>query len=572
MATINKQMKTFNVPNGNDTVCYEIVDASVRDNLVKVSETQPADDVNKLWIHDGEVEEYTIPTIDEFNNLSSATNNTRATADETEYNLGETEKAIGVGTSHQTKNIDVWGPFTYTQTGRLAVAVPYMVNGVVKKIKHKAGIGNVANNTGTLYCALVDPYNMKNCSGKNADEIPYIAIKSTTVTAGTATTPSSYSDIEFDFSQDNIPFYGLLYVLIYVVPTSSDAPIYIRNCNYYTSHDHFPLDFVVSASYPVYAVLNSSGFVSVDYTKAYYSNVEFTIEKTVKTFSPLNNNYWAGKVAVAYGSSLTANGGWTDVLKERFGFAKMYNRGSGGTTLTNLSGLGLSNYVTSITVYNDSEVWDEARNTCYYDANDVPTGYESYAHTNTVTGWQSGTNRINTLPTDADLVIIDLATNDWFRIQQNNLGWENYLNDPVFYTAYNQGTHPYSYDITILGDAYVTMIQQIQTRCPKAKIVVWGMLYNNTICNKVYSTQSASTDLETWNNLYDYLAELSKTLGVCYVDMREESGINVFNLTSYCEDGIHPYKPTYTTEKGKYAVANVLTKHINALYPKDFGV
>lgn len=508
----------------------------------------------------------------ELSSLKSAVNSTRETADATKYCLSETEKVVGVGTTQQDKKVTVGNPFSYQTTGRLAVAVPYMVNGKVKSIKHKAGIGNVAGNTGTLYCELVDPYEMGKCLGKQVNEIPYIARKSAPVTAVNATAPTSFSDITFDFTTDNVSFYGLLYVLIYVEATSADAPIYIRNCNYYTNNANFPLDFIVSASFPVYAVLNNSGFVSVDYTKAYYSNAEFTIERTVKTFSPLNNNYWAGKVAVAYGSSLTANGGWTDVLKERFDFSKMYNRGSGGTTLTNLSGLGLSNYVTSITVYNDSEVWDEARNTCYYDANDVPTGYESYAHTNTVTGWQSGTNRINTIPTDADLVIIDLATNDWVRIQQNNLGWENYLNDPVFYTAYNQSVHPYSYDITILGDAYVSMIKQIQTRCPKAKIVVWGMLYNNTICNKVYSTQSASTDLETWNNLYDYLAELSKTLGVYYVDMREESGINMFNLTSYCEDGIHPYKPTYTTEKGKYAVANVLTKHINGIYPKDFGL
>lgn len=74
MATINKQMKTFNVPSGSDTVSYEIVDANARDKLVNVSETQPEDDVNKLWIHDGEVSEYTIPTIEEFNDLSSALN------------------------------------------------------------------------------------------------------------------------------------------------------------------------------------------------------------------------------------------------------------------------------------------------------------------------------------------------------------------------------------------------------------------------------------------------------------------------------------------------------------------
>lgn len=35
MATINKTMKTFNVPNGADTICYEIVDEAGRKCLAK---------------------------------------------------------------------------------------------------------------------------------------------------------------------------------------------------------------------------------------------------------------------------------------------------------------------------------------------------------------------------------------------------------------------------------------------------------------------------------------------------------------------------------------------------------
>ena len=39
MATINKQMKTFNVPSGNDTICYEVVDDKGRKCLAKDWET-----------------------------------------------------------------------------------------------------------------------------------------------------------------------------------------------------------------------------------------------------------------------------------------------------------------------------------------------------------------------------------------------------------------------------------------------------------------------------------------------------------------------------------------------------
>ena len=41
MATINKTMKTFNVPNGADTICYEIVDEAGRSGILLQEETIP---------------------------------------------------------------------------------------------------------------------------------------------------------------------------------------------------------------------------------------------------------------------------------------------------------------------------------------------------------------------------------------------------------------------------------------------------------------------------------------------------------------------------------------------------
>ena len=294
-------------------------------------------------------------------------------------------------------------------------------------------------------------------------------------------------------------------------------------------------------------------------------NRDVDIQKLNKTLqSP-----WNGKVCACLGTSLTANGGWIDVLKERFGFSKVYNRGSGGTTLANYSQDGFSDYVTSITVYNDEAVWDEARNTCYYTGSDIPQGYENYTHTSHVSAWYSAEARVNTLPTDADLVLIDIGTNDWFRIR-TGLGWNERLNIPQINTPYRQKQNPPIYDDKKMGDSFVLLIQRVKARCPNAKIVVWGMMYNSSLCTYNPVTSEPSEDMDTWLRMINYVDVLCKKFGIRYVDIAHEAGINVFNLEEYCEDGIHPYKPTYTTEKGKYAVANVLTEHLQKIFPKDY--
>lgn len=277
------------------------------------------------------------------------------------------------------------------------------------------------------------------------------------------------------------------------------------------------------------------------------------------------NTSWENKICAILGSSLTANGGWSDVLKQRFGFSKMYNRGIGGTTLANFSEYGLTDYVTSFRTYTDQTTWDEDRSTVFAPA-DAPAGtYTTYSQ-----AWYSSENRINLLPQNADLVLVDLAVNDYFRTYNNHLDWNTIFNMPQLNTNYRQTANPPTYDDKEFGDAFALMVKRIKTRCPNAKIVVWGMLYNSAICTYDAATSTESDSLEKYYQLNDYLKHLCSYFGVYYIDMLQESGINVYNLTEYCEDGIHPYKPSYNSEKGKYAVANVITNHLKNIYPKDF--
>lgn len=278
------------------------------------------------------------------------------------------------------------------------------------------------------------------------------------------------------------------------------------------------------------------------------------------------NTSWYGKKCSLLGSSLTANGGWSDILKERFGFSKIYNRGIGGTTLTNFSQCGFTDYVTSFKVYNDVSQFDENRNTVF-----ASQDSDSNLYTICSNAWYSSENRIMLLPQDSDLVLIDLAVNDYFRTYNNNLDWDHIFNIPVINTNYRQRLNPPEYDDKKFGDAFVLMIKRIKYQCPNAKIIVWGMLYNSAIATYDIVESSPSDSLEKYYELNEYIKKLCSYFGIYFINMLSETDLNVYNLTEYCEDGIHPYKSTYATENGKYMIANVMTNHLKNIYPKNYN-
>lgn len=269
-------------------------------------------------------------------------------------------------------------------------------------------------------------------------------------------------------------------------------------------------------------------------------------------------NQWRDKICACLGSSLTANGGWTDIIKERFSFSKMYNRGTGGTTLANFSDYsGVENYPGGLNIYTDTENYDESRKSVFCD-NPSET---SRPHVYKVGSWYSSEMRINLLPADADLIIVDLATNDFYRsYNQAYITQEEFLKDENIKTVYVESQSPFNYDETKLFGAFMLMIKRIMFRCPKAKIIVWGMLYNSTI-----STENGS--LSYYLKMIDKIKYLCRVTGVYFIDTMSEMSVNVWNSASIIQDGIHPYTDAFTNETGKKLVGNVLTGHIQKLYP-----
>lgn len=269
-------------------------------------------------------------------------------------------------------------------------------------------------------------------------------------------------------------------------------------------------------------------------------------------------NQWRDKICACLGSSLTANGGWTDIIKERFSFSKLYNRGTGGTTLANFSDYsGIENYPGGLNIYTDAENYNESRKSVFCD-NPSET---SRPHVYKVGSWYSSEMRINLLPADADLIIVDLATNDFYRsYNQAYITQEEFLKDENIKTVYGESQSPFNYDETKLFGAFMLMIKRIMFRCPKAKIIVWGMLYNSTI-----STENGS--LSYYLKMIDKIKYLCRVTGVYFIDTMSEMSVNVWNSASIIQDGVHPYTDAFTNEMGKKLVGNVLTGHIQKLYP-----
>jgi len=271
----------------------------------------------------------------------------------------------------------------------------------------------------------------------------------------------------------------------------------------------------------------------------------------------LDHTQWSGKKCSVIGSSLTANGGWTDILKSTYNFDKMYNRGVGASTITNLNNLGLPNYYPYCFVYNDITQYDESRDSVFADSSSSAT-YNCPAY-------YCSEGRIKLCPSDSDLVIIDIGTNDFYRCRQlvaaGTKTLEQFLGEDLIQINYADSQTTPTYDDTTFCGAMALAFKRIMEQCPNAKIICTAMPYNSSI---------ATDDIESFNifsEMYRCIKKMCFIFGVPYVDSQAIMGVNEYNLYEYMEDGVHPYKPEYTTEKGLNAYYRAIESVVKETYP-----
>lgn len=123
-------------------------------------------------------------------------------------------------------------------------------------------------------------------------------------------------------------------------------------------------------------------------------------------------------------------------------------------------------------------------------------------------------SRINAIPIDTDILILNGGTNDASQ-------------------GVALGTIDSPHDATTFYGAYQLRLDKIYARCPNAKVFIMNMPY------KVDENTVNSAGLK----LSDYqiaIMNISNKYGYPLIDIRNNMGVNALNYASYMADGTHP--------------------------------
>ena len=214
------------------------------------------------------------------------------------------------------------------------------------------------------------------------------------------------------------------------------------------------------------------------------------------------DNWYRDKKICAYGDSVVEQEKWQPYVASYLK-CSFYNRGVGGTTVTQV---------------------------------------------NSSTDHMSGDTRINTIPTDSDVILILAGHNDWS------------------YAAINMGdlkTDVLS-ESTSFKSAYALMLKKIQARCPNAKIITMTPVGGRT--------EDATTNQDKQSYVRDLcmtdfaiaVKEVSAYYGIPCIDVNANCGINTLNHTTYIADLIHP------NDAGGKLIANEVINGMKRFQPIIF--
>lgn len=220
------------------------------------------------------------------------------------------------------------------------------------------------------------------------------------------------------------------------------------------------------------------------------------------------NMAYRGKKFCSFGDSIVELISWQKYVWKYFQFSTHYCRGIGGSKVTSIS-----------------------PRTKKVDEN----GYYNAAHpeegTITIQDNMCGDGRINTIPTDTDVLVIYASAND--------------------ITANAQIGELDDQDETHLKYAYGLMLRKIIKRLPNAKIFA-------CIPHNFYNSHN-NADYPYKNNIgltiQDYgsvIREVCAIYSVPVIDVNALSGISTLNITTYLQDQVHP------NSAGGMKIANVV--------------
>lgn len=233
-----------------------------------------------------------------------------------------------------------------------------------------------------------------------------------------------------------------------------------------------------------------------------YENDKLYIPKDRIEDMSKTESWYKGKKICAYGDSVTEQNKWQAYVASYFG-CSFYNRGVGGTTVTQV---------------------------------------------NSSTNHMSADIRIETIPTDSDVILVFGGHNDWSSasINMGDIKTDE-LSESVSFKA-----------------AFALMLKKIQTRCPSAKIITMTPVGGRTEEAAINQDKQFYIRDLCMTDFANAVKEVSAYYGIPCIDINANSGINTLNHTTYIADLIHP-----NVEGGKL-IANEVINGLKRFEPIVF--
>lgn len=255
---------------------------------------------------------------------------------------------------------------------------------------------------------------------------------------------------------------------------------------------------------------------------------EGTSPKTKTACTPVINpkhilasSYWKGKKLCFYGDSIVQQDKFTKYVNNKLQLNGYYNWGIGGTRYQ------------SDSTYVNTKIIDGKLNILN---NNVAYNF-SISEGQLYQRSLCSSERIETIPTDIDGIVLFAATNDY--------GSNSTIKGSL--SSYNDN----------FEGSIVDTIKKLKIKLPNIPIF---------ICSPIFARSSTrlNTDKHEENSIgktiYDYgkvLKEVCEQCSVNYIPVGEESGISFYNLEEYLEDGVHP------NNIGNELIGKIIVKYLN---------
>ncbi|MDH5064923.1 SGNH/GDSL hydrolase family protein [Clostridium perfringens] len=241
---------------------------------------------------------------------------------------------------------------------------------------------------------------------------------------------------------------------------------------------------------------------------------------------------WYAKKICTYGDSITQFGFWQKAVVDYHKFSEHYLRGLSGSKVSNVDA---------------KNWWINADGSAFGTQESFPSKPEG---TTLIKDYFCNTDRINTVPSDSDIILIMGGTNDFYsNVQLGDLEYNNGYKEETF------------------KGALASTVMKMQNRLPNAVIVLMTIINGQGITNENNESVKVNSIGLKAIDYSNAIKEVAYYFGIPCIDIFGKAGINSWNRNKYISsDSIHP---TYNIlNSGSDQIARVVIGELKNIIPK----